>query len=68
MARPKFVRTRQQRRTVKSRAAYGVYRERLSARGPWNGLSTYAHASQGEQLEILLEVMQEERKNLFRRG
>jgi hypothetical protein len=68
MAKPTFVPTEEPRRTVISRAANGVYLERLSDGCLWNGLSTYAHASQGEELEILLDVMLEERKNLFRRG
>jgi hypothetical protein len=43
-----------------------VYRERLPDGSLWNGLWTYSHACHGEQLEILREIMSEERMKLFR--
>ncbi len=44
-----------------------VYRERLPDGELWQGLWTYAHKYQGEELELLLLVMREERKNLFKK-
>jgi hypothetical protein len=45
-----------------------VYRQRLPDGAPWNGLWTYAHPYQGEELEILREIMLEERKKLLRKN
>ncbi len=42
-----------------------VYRERLPDGALWNGLSTYAHRFQGEELEILNEVRLHEWMKLF---
>jgi hypothetical protein len=42
-----------------------VYRERLPDGALWNGLSTYAHRFQGEELEILNEVLLHEWMKLF---
>ena len=38
-----------------------VYRERLPDGANWNGLWTYTHAYQGEQLELLNEIARQER-------
>jgi hypothetical protein len=43
-----------------------VYRERLPDGKLWQGLWTYSHKYQGEELEILRSVLREERKNLFK--
>jgi hypothetical protein len=43
----------------------GVYRERLPDGAEWNGLWTWDHTYQGEELETLRDVMREERSRLF---
>ena len=43
-----------------------VYRERVPDGAAWNGLWTYSHTLQGDDLEIYREVMFNERKKLFR--
>jgi len=43
-----------------------VHRQRLRDGAAWNGLWTYAHTLQGDDLEIYREVMANERKKLFR--
>jgi len=45
-----------------------VYRERLPDGSSWNGLWTYSHVYQGEELEVLRDVMAKERMKLFRHG
>jgi hypothetical protein len=42
-----------------------VFRERVPDGELWQGLWTYAHKYQGEELELLRLVMCEERKNIF---
>ena len=42
-----------------------VYRERLPDGKQWSGLSTHTHRYQGEELELLRLVMQEERASLY---
>jgi hypothetical protein len=42
-----------------------VYRERVPDGELWQGLWTYSHKYQGEELELLRLVMFEERENLF---
>jgi len=43
-----------------------VYRERVPDGKLWQGLWTFSHRYQGEELELLRLVMCDERKNLFR--
>jgi hypothetical protein len=43
-----------------------IYRERVPDGGQWKGLWAYAHAYEGEELEILREIVFHERRRLFR--
>jgi hypothetical protein len=43
------------------------YRERVPDGALWGGLSTYAHRYQGKELDIMAEVMRQERSKLFRK-
>jgi hypothetical protein len=43
-----------------------VYRERLPDGKPWGGLWTFAHTLQGEDLELMRQIVDDERKNLYR--
>lgn len=45
-----------------------VYRERLPDGSSWNGLWTYSHVYQGEEPEVLRNVMAKERVKLFSRA
>jgi hypothetical protein len=45
-----------------------VYLERLPHGEPWSGHRTYAHKYQGEELEVMGDLMRQERSKLFRKN